>query len=302
MLDHPRVRALLADLSEWPGPPLKSHKSAGHLLHKLCFVADLGLRSTDAEIARLVERIMALRSDEGPFQIMANIHPRFGGTGNDQFTWMICDAPRILYALSKLGLGGSPEVRDAVQYLVGLVRDNGWPCACDPALGKFRGPGRKSDPCPYANLLMLKLLALYPDMHAHRSTLIGVETLLSLWEQRRERRPYLFAMGSDFAKLKAPLIWYDILNVADTLTQIQSAREDSRLAELIALLESKMGVDGRFTAESVWRDWSAWDFGQKREPSRWITLIAQRNLRRAGTSVGSASDGQRSDGAGAVPR
>ncbi len=285
MLVHPQVRALLADLADWPGPALKSHKSAGQLLHKLRFIADLGLQSEDAGIAQVISRITAHQSSEGPFQVVANINPKYGGTGVDQFTWMLCDAPLVLYALSKFGLGGSPEVRAAVNFLVGLARDNGWPCACDPALGKFRGPGRKSDPCPYANLLMLKLLTLFPDLHDDRRVQTGVETLLSLWEQRRERRPYLFAMGTGFAKLKAPLIWYDILNVADALTQFQWTLEDSRLREMIALIERK-AEDGRFTAESVWRDWKEWDFGQKREPSRWITLVANRILRRAGVSVG----------------
>jgi hypothetical protein len=29
----------------------------------------------------------------------------------------------------------------------------------------------------------------------------------------------MFAMGSDFAKLRAPLVWYDILHVTETLTR-----------------------------------------------------------------------------------
>ncbi len=33
---------------------------------------------------------------------------------------------------------------------------------CEPALGKFRGPGRKDDPCPVANLYALKALSLFP--------------------------------------------------------------------------------------------------------------------------------------------
>ena len=32
------------ELADWSGPALKSHKTAGHPLHKLAFVANLGLR------------------------------------------------------------------------------------------------------------------------------------------------------------------------------------------------------------------------------------------------------------------
>jgi hypothetical protein len=281
MLIHPQVRALIGELQDWPGPILKSHKSAGHLLHKLVFVAELGFRPDDPGISEVIRRIQGRCSREGPYQILVNIGSRYGGTGEDQFVWMLCDAPLVLYALSKFGLDHLQEAQEATDYLVGLVRENGWPCAVAPELGKFRGPGRKSDPCPYANLLMLKLLVRLPECHSSSSVQIGVETLLSLWKQRKERRPYLFAMGSGFLKLKAPLIWYDILHVADVLTQIAWARDDSRLLEMVDIIQGKADRDGRFKAESVWRDWKGWEFGQKREPSRWITLVAHRMLRRA---------------------
>ena len=127
---------------------------------------------------------------------------------------------------------------------------------------------------------MLKVLAQFPARHADTAVQIGVETLLSLWEQRQERRPYLFAMGTDFAKLKAPLIWYDILHITDVLTQIPWVRNDRRLVEMVNIVRGKADEDGRFMAESVWRDWKGWSFGQKREPSPWLTLMAQRVLKR----------------------
>lgn len=283
MLVHPQVIALIEELGEWPGPVLKSHKSAGHLLHKLVFVAELGFRADDPGLSDVIRRIQEHRSSEGPFQVLVNIRPKYGGTGEDQYVWMLCDAPLILYALSKFGLDNSREVQEATEYLDGLVRKNGWPCVVTPELGKFRGPGRKADPCPYANLLMLRLLTQVSKYQSSQSLQTGVETLLSLWEQRKERRPYLFAMGSGFEKLKAPLVWYDILHVAEVLTQIPEARDDGRLLEMTELIQSKTDGEGRFSAESVWRDWKGWDFGQKREPSRWVTLVAHRILRRIGT-------------------
>jgi hypothetical protein len=280
VLEHPRVRSLLAEVERWPGPILKSHKSAGHLLHKLTFIAELGFNAADDGIANVIERIYEHRSEEGLFQVLVNISPKYGGTGEDQFVWMLCDAPLLLYALARFGLGETEEVQRATAYLAGLVRENGWPCVVAPELGRFRGPGRKSDPCPYGSLLMLKLLAQFPKYHASISVKAGVEALLTLWDEREKRRPYMFAMGSGFRKLKAPLIWYDVLHVTDVLTQIPWVCEDKRLLEMVGVIENKMDENGRFTAESVWRDWKGWDFGQKREPSRWITLIAHRVLRR----------------------
>ena len=282
--DH-QVAALIIELGQWPGPVLKSHKSAGHLLHRLVFLADLGLRSTDPGMTEVVARVQSHQSPEGPYQVLVNISPKYGGSGEDQFAWMLCDAPLLLYALSKFGLADPAPLDSAIDSLVALERENGWPCAVSPILGKFRGPGRKADPCPYANLVMLKLLALLPERRDSQSAQRGVEALLSLWAAREERRPYLFAMGSGFRKLKAPFVWYDILNVADVLTRFPWALGDSRLLEMVEVIRPKADADGRFKAESVWRAWKDWDFGQKREPSRWVTLLANRALNRVDAAV-----------------
>lgn len=280
MQAHPQVQSLLKDVSQWPQPPLKRHNDAGHPLHKLVFLADAGLRADDAGIAPVVERIFAQQSPEGAFQVTVNIAPRYGGTGEDQPAWMLCDAPLIVYALARFGLGDDPRLNAAAEHLAGLVRENGWPCAVSPDIGKFRGPGRKSDPCPYATLVALKALAQLSKHHDSDACRIGAEALLALWTQRKERRPYLFAMGTHFARLKAPLIWYDILHVTDVLSQFPWLRDDPRLREMADIVRAKADAQGRFTPESVWKAWGDWEFGQKREPSRWLTLIAQRMLRR----------------------
>jgi hypothetical protein len=279
MLDHPQVQALVGELQQWPGLTLNRHNDATHLLHKLVFIADLGLRATDPGVEHIVDRVLEHQAVEGVFQVKVNIPTHFGGTGQDQFAWMLCDAPSIVYALMKLGVKDR-RVKAAAKYLAGLIRDNGWPCAATPELGKFHGPGRRSDPCPYANLITLKALAQTREWHDDEVCHLGAETLLSLWSQRKAQRPYLFAMVSDFAKLKAPLIWYDILHVTEVLMQFEWLRKDKRLGEMIAIVKTKGDDDGRFTPESIWQAWHEWDFGQKREPSAWLTLIAQRILQR----------------------
>ena len=280
-LAHSSIQNMITELSDWPGPVLKSHKMAGHHLHKLGFLADIGLKPDDPGIAKIIQQIKQNQSPEGQFQVLVNIKPGYGGTGKDQHAWMLCDAPLVIYALVKFGEGKTPEVNNALKNLVELQRENGWPCSVCPGLGKFRGPGRKSDPCPYATLLMLQLLAQFPGKHNDPAVKIGVETIISLWEQRKEKRPYLFAMGTDFSKLKAPLIWYDILHVTDVLTRISWTLEDQRLQEMIEIIRQKADDIGRFTAESIWMDWKTWEFGQKKEPSRWITLTAQKVLKRS---------------------
>jgi hypothetical protein len=140
------------------------------------------------------------------FQGVTVISTNFGGSGQDQWLWMFCDTPTIIYALAKMGLKADSRIQTAAQTLTGLLRDNGWPCAVAPEAGGFRGPGRKNDPCPYATLVSLKALAQFPEWADSQVCRTGAESLLQLWQRRKETKPNLFGMGGDFAKLKAPLI------------------------------------------------------------------------------------------------
>jgi hypothetical protein len=280
MLKHPEIQSLLSELSAWPGPSLKRHNDAGHLLHKLVFISDIGISVGDPGINEIVKNIMEHKSKEGAFQVIANVSSQYGGSGKDELAWMLCDSPSILYSIVKLGMREEFILQAAAQHLAGLSGDNGWPCIVSPNLGKFRGPGRKTDPCPYATLISLKALSQIPEWRGSEVCLRGAESLLQLWEQRKERRPYLFAMGTDFTKMKEPLIWYDILHVLEVLSQFLPLRKDKRLLEMVDIMEAKADAEGRFTAGSVWKAWSEWEFGQKRNPSFLITLQVYRILKR----------------------
>jgi len=279
----PSVRDLVAQVGAWPWPRLTSHRSAAHPLHKLVFLADLGFSIEDVEIAPTIERLLEHRSSEGPFQMVANVSKSYGGTGEDVRAWALCDTPSIAYSLATMGLRDDERVRKAVSYLIRLVRPNGWPCAVSKEMGKFRGPGRKGDPCPYANLIMLKLLSTDPSWSDSQEARDGVETALSLWSRSKEEHPYQFYMGTDFRKLKVPFVWYDLMHLAEVLSRFPRATKDERLAEMTSLIREKMDDEGRLTPESVWMDWKGWEFGQKKEPSRWLTLTAYRILGRCGT-------------------
>jgi hypothetical protein len=280
MLAHPAIKTLISELAGWPGLSLKRHNDAGHLLHKLVFISDLGIRNSDPDVDEVIKRITNLQSKEGAFQVLTNVSPQYGGSGEDQLAWMLCDAPSILYSLTKIGKRDNQAIQIAARHLVSLNTDNGWPCVVAPELGKFRGPGRKTDPCPYATLITLKALAQFPEWRDSKPCLTGADTLLKLWEQRKERRPYMFAMGTDFIKLKAPMVWYDIIHVLEVLTLFPSLKKDRRVLEMIDIVKAKSNSENQFTAESAWKAWSNWEFGQKKEPSYLLTLQAQRILRR----------------------
>ncbi len=280
MLADAKVRGLVSDLQKWPGTVIASHKSAGQPFHKLTFLADLGLRTDDPGVDAIVKRILEHRAGEGPFQLPVNVPAAYGGSGRETWAWALCDAPLSLYALNKFGLEDKPMVRAAAAYLAGLVRRNGWPCAVSKELGEFRGPGRKDDPCPFATLSMLKALSESKGFGDGQACRTGAEALLALWSGSQNEHPYMFFMGTDFRKLKAPLVWYDLIHVLDVLSRFEWLRKDKRLLAMLAVLRTKGDGQGRFTVESVWAAWKDWEFGQKKEPSRWLTFLAWRIIGR----------------------
>ena len=76
------------------------------------------------------------------------------------------------------------------------------------------------------------------------------------------------------------MTWYDILHVLDTLSQFGWLKNDPRLQEMGQMVKSRASNEGKCTPESEWKAWKDWDFGQKKEPSRWLTFLALRMLER----------------------
>jgi hypothetical protein len=280
LLEDLKIQQIVGELKNWPGLVLNSHKSASQPFHKLSFIADLGLTKDNPDIAAIAAKVFEHQSEVGPFQLTANYPKHFGGTGTDIWAWALCDAPVTVYSLAKLGYRDDPRVQKAAAYLAGLAFPNGWHCTVSKELGSFRGPGRKDDPCPYATLVMVKMLSQFQEFRDSKAAHDGAECLLNLWQNSLTLHPYIFYMGTDFRKLKAPFVWYDLLHVLDVLSQFSWLKTDPRLQDMAGLLKLKADAAGKFTPESEWQVWRGWDFGQKKQPSRWLTFLALRMLKR----------------------
>ena len=295
MLAHPQVQTMAAEATTWGDRPLKRHNDAGHPIYKFSTLADFGVRASDAGVldglGEGLEALRAHQSPEGAFQTVLNIAPRYGGTGEDTWTWLPCDAPTLLYSLLAMGAQDSPELGDskalqrAVEHLVSTVDDNGWRCAGGQEVGKFRGPGRKADPCPMANVYALKALAQVPEWvegaaERTKAERLGAEMLLWHWEHQTERKIYLFGIGTDYRRLKYPFVWYNVLHVVDVLSRFPTVHSDPRFGEMVETIAAQADGDGRFTASSMYRTWKGWSFADKKQPSPWLTFLCCRVAKR----------------------
>lgn len=281
MLAHPQMQEMIAEVAVWPGYPLKRHNDAAHPIYKFSTLADFGVRADDPGVAAGIEAVMAHQSQEGAFQSLMNINPRYGGTGEDTWVWMLCDAPTLLYALLAFGLGDDGRVQRAVDHLLSLADENGYRCIVAPSLGKFRGPGRKADPCPIVNVYALKALAQVPELLDSPAAHAAAEMLLWQWEHQIERKIYMFGIGTTFRRLKYPFVWYDILHVVDVLNRFPFVHADPRFRAMVETITTQADANGRYTAGSMYMTWKGWEFADKKSPSPWITFLVLRILKRS---------------------
>ncbi|MCL2032799.1 MAG: hypothetical protein FWG96_05985 [Methanomassiliicoccaceae archaeon] len=282
MLKDKRIQSYLKDVSDFHSMLVTNHKNPDLPIHKLLFLLDIGLDTDVPEIRNAVNRIMDHKDGSGVYQSLTNIPKHYGGNGENVFGWCLCDAPLLLTALLKADVDYRQHIKQGADRLAALNREHGFPCSVSEVHGSFRGPGRKDDCCPYATLIMLNLMAEIEEYRNSDAVRKGTEVILSLWENSLERHPYMFYMGTDFRKLKAPAMWYDIVGVADCLSKFECVRSDERFCEMIEIIKKRRDENGMFTPESVYQKCKEWDFGQKKTVSPYLSFLCIRLLNRLG--------------------
>lgn len=281
-LSDPKIKAYLRSITDFHSILVSNHKNPDLPIHKLLFLLELGFDTNVPEIQMAVNEIMAHKDSNGLYQSLINIPKHFGGSGEDMFSWCFCDAPLLLLALLKAGIDYEKNIKQGVDYLVDFYKTQGFPCTVSHELGKFRGPGKKDDCCPYATLIMLRLLSAIPEYHESKIAANSALGMLSLWENSLSKHPYMFYMGTDFRKLKAPSFWYDIISVVDVLSHYECVKSDKRFIEMVEIIKSKKDGNGLFTPEAIFQKFKEWDFGQKKIPSPYLTYLCNLLFERVG--------------------
>ncbi|KNY29546.1 hypothetical protein [Pseudobacteroides cellulosolvens] len=243
------------------------YSSTGNVFWDLFFLSDIGLKAEDINIHDEIDDFFKLQQDDGTFILQ-------DGTKSNY----LCIPTIILASLVKMGYKDNPHIVKYIDIIINSQRlDGGWHCALNRATGKKL---QNSESCPMDNLNILMLLGQY-DMYRNDIRLNGaIDLLLTHWKKREEPwRPYGFGIGNDYIKLKYPAVKYGILRVLDVLSIYPYASKKPEFNEMIELVIKK-SLDGKFYAESVSRSYAEFDFGQTKSPSRWITFLIYRILKR----------------------
>jgi len=253
-------------------PALKTGKVAytgtGNAFWDLFFLADIGLSAKDIEIEKEVTEFFQLQQADGTFVLQDGTKAGF-----------YCIPTIILTSLAKMGYKDDPHINKFMQNVFNTQRpDGGWHCALNRAAGKKL---QDTESCPMDNLNILMLLGQYEEYRTDKRFNGAIDLLLSHWARREEKwRLYGFGIGGDFSKLKYPAVKYGILRVLDVLSLYPHAVKSREFQEMLDFARQK-SKNGRYTAESVSRSYAEFDFGQAKEPSRWITFLVNRIEKRA---------------------
>ncbi len=231
-------------------------------------LSDFGFTTDDKRIARACEYVFSTQLPSGGFG------------WDPPTTTGDCHSAIIIESLAKMGLSRDSRLQKAYKWLIKRQRrDGGFWCK---NTGQIDGPREKEPSCAFATMFVLGALAQNPKLRNSEFALRGVDFLFECWEKRGEIKyaGHDSQIGTDWEKLKYPFTDYKILKFLDVLSQFENAKRRLRKAEAVNLLLSKRDDRGRFTPESIHKVWSDFDFGQKEKPSRWITLLALRIVKR----------------------
>jgi len=234
----------------------------------LPMLADFGFTIEDKRIARACEYVFSTQL-------------AFGGFGWDPPTHAHdCHSAIIMESLARHGLLEDSRLQRAYGWLVRRQRlDGGFWCK---DTGQIGGSREKEPSCAMATMFVLGALAQNPRLRNSKIAGKGVDFLFGCWQNRGKIKyaGHDSQIETGWEKLKYPFTDYKILKFLDVLSRFEYAKKRLRESEMVKVLLSKQDGKGRFTPESIHKVWSDFDFGQKEKPSRWITLIALRIIKR----------------------
>jgi hypothetical protein len=278
LCQDPRIGELMDALADWPSRPLQRAYDAKDALWKLAMLADFGVRRDEPRIAAIAERVLAAQAEDGGF-----LHGGFDHTRTWDARAYICIDHVQTYALARFGYLGDERLERAYAQIERWQRqDGGW----HPNQLNLPGGPREAEPsCPFGTTNVLRALAAHPSYRDSETAQRAAEFLLTCWQRRAEPyRPVGFGIGSTFGKLQYPLVQYQVLKVVDTLAALPALAGDPRLLEMLSDIERKRGDDGLWASEGINKPYAAFDFGQKKTGSAWVSLLVLRALRRANQS------------------
>lgn len=239
------------------------YTEAGKAYWDLFFLADIGLNARDLELENEAEEIFRFQAQDGAFTIPPNVQDNY-----------FCMSSILLSSLAMMDYRDDPRLSRYIRLVMNSrCYDGGWHCYDDGY------STLKIESCPMDNLNILRLLGQYEPYRRNPVLKDAIDLLLVHWEGRTHLHG--FGVGRRFRSLQYPAVKYGILRVLDVLSLFPYAVESRAFKNMLDFVHGK-AVNGKYYAEATEAAYAEFDFGQKAEPSRWLTFLINRVDRRTG--------------------
>jgi hypothetical protein len=235
------------------------YTETGKAYWDLFFLADIGFTVKDLGLEAEAEEIFRFQSRDGSFTMPPNVKDNY---------W--CMSAILLSSLARMGYRDDPRVIKYVRAALSeQIPGGGWDCyAYD------YGPGYS---CPMDDMNVLMLLGQYLDYRENPKLNGALDHLIEHWEAGDNR--YGFGVGKRFRSLTYPAVKYGILRVLDVLSLFPYAVRSRGFKNMLDFVKAK-AKDGRYFAEPADMTYTDFDFSKTAGPSRWITFLVGRMVKR----------------------
>lgn len=286
VLKDPLVNFLLDNLSDWEKDLTKAHNKADYLPNQLWLLLDWGIKpEDDKRMQEAIDKILS-HQDEDTGQFLAYIEAYDQKTKTKYPMWSsaLCDHNLIVSVLLLADLEKDKRVKLGLKRMNDLIKETtqgkGW--KCEPWLYyNRRGPGRVNDVCPMIVVDALRGYWVISQDKWPDGILETGLTLLNCWINRSEEKPYIFGHGKKFRLPRAPFFWYNIGTILDAVRHYPTLVKTQSFRELVAVSLLEFTLDGIFIPKSVYLYFKDYSFGQKKEPSPWMTFFLSRIYKNA---------------------
>ena len=285
-LEDESIKKLINETKDWmPKAPTRNNDPKISYF-KLRMLADFGLKSTDRDIKEIYDKA-TIHIEDNLFACRGSIpkKPKKGEkfTKQDPFenTWHIspCNSPMITYSLLALGFK-TEVVMKSVERLKELWEDEtGWFCHLFFVEGQFK---REKAGCPMAGLMALEVFSQIEDLKESKYAENAYAPLNN--HKQLGKSLYYFGRSKKFWTFKYPFVWYNALYLGEVLSRFTFLKASPLLKECLDWIVNAQDEQGRFKPTSIFMPYKSWDFGNKKEPSPWMTFLCCRIIKRLTTS------------------
>lgn len=232
-----------------------SAETIGNAYWDLFFLANIGFTASDLDLNHDIDNILGRQVSNGTYSLDPGMAPDY-----------YCLSAIPIATIAKIGYLDDPRVKRYIQTVWNSrCSDGGWHCE-----------GWGNTGCPMDNLNVLMLLGQYEQYRNNPELGGAIDLLLKHWERRGEGwHKDGFGVGHRFQSLEYPAIKYGILRVLDVLSLFPSAAKTVGFRSMLNFTREK-STGGKYFAEIVSDAYADFDFGHKKEPSRWITFLVTR--------------------------